>query len=155
VPARHRDNATSRAGSRPHDCFILLSRHRPSSPQSLLLFSSSQSSLLTKSELFPAWAENLALARPPPARQNHSRTTRTRPRQAFSSLSGVCTVSSSAETMRHGLILVLLVSPFYLCSILTPVYLSGISCPAKHERERRRLAMTKSPSLAVATVPSK
>jgi hypothetical protein len=72
---------------------------------------------------------NLALARLPPANQKRSRA---RPRQAFSSLSVVCTVSSSVEIMRSELVLVLPVSyPLYLghCH-LTPfsllVYLAAV-----------------------------
>jgi hypothetical protein len=66
--------------------------------------------------------ENLALARLLPVKQKRSRV---RPRQAFSSLSVVCTVSSSVEIMRNELVLVLPVSYFHFIRVnrhLTPFF---------------------------------
>jgi hypothetical protein len=73
---------------------------------------------------------NLAPARPP-AKQKRSRG---RPRQAFSFLSVVCTVSSNVEIMRSELVLVLPVSYFYFIRdnrhltrfFCLPVYLAAV-----------------------------
>jgi Core histone H2A/H2B/H3/H4 len=94
------------------------------------------SSLLNKRSIESCLAKvenlaNLALARPPPAKQKRSRD---RPRQAFSSLSVVCIVSSSVEIMRSELVLVLPVSYFHfirVIAILIPsfsilVYLAAV-----------------------------